>query len=209
MLTVVGFFVVERPANLIPVADKDTDTVASFGRMEQDDQDETARPTGGPFVGSIAPVPTIQSETLAVSKSVAPLQSGHVYGAENKNSRITLRIHRPTRVSVSGRRGQLLLQRSLQRDDIYRAPNLPDLTITTQDAGAVEVMFDGQSVGFVGSDGAMAQRVPLRRFAQAAPRSEADNTRLALEAFERAMSAKEAATAKRSDEARAIAPSAP
>jgi hypothetical protein len=206
ILAVVGSFVVERPANLIPVADKDTDMVASFSRMKQDDQDETARPTGGSVVASIAPVPTIQGENLAASESVAPLPSGHVYGAENNNSRITLRIHRPTRVIVSGRRGQFLLQRSLQRGDTYSAPNLPDLTITTEDAGAVEVMFDGQSVGFVGSDGAMAQ-VPLRRFAPAAPRNEEDNRRMALEAFERAMSAKEAA--KRSDEARATAPSAP
>jgi len=33
----------------------------------------------------------------------------------------------------------------MQAGDSYRAPNLPDLTVTTQDAGAVEVVFDEKS----------------------------------------------------------------
>jgi cytoskeleton protein RodZ len=91
------------------------------------------------------------------------LPDGKVYGADNRNSRLTLLIHRKTKLAVMGRRDKLLLQRRLEPGDSYRAPNLPDLTVTTADAGAVEVMFNGTSLGFVGEDGEAAIRVPLKR----------------------------------------------
>ena len=125
-------------------------TLASLGKTKQDGED---------FVASINPARV--SQTAPPSPSAAPLSSGRVYGADNTNSRLTLRVHRPTQVTVSGRRDQLLLKRSLQSGDTYRAPNLPNLAITTLDAGAVEVMFDGESIGFVGTDGASVSRVPL------------------------------------------------
>ena len=62
-----------------------------------------------------------------------------------------------------GRRDKLLLLRKLEPGDSYRAPNLPDLTVTTADAGAVEVMFNGTSLGFIGEDGEAAIHVPLKR----------------------------------------------
>jgi len=185
MLAVVGSFFIEPEANVMPVTDETTYVVSASSRTKQDDPGETGRPTGSRLASIAAPS----------------------YGAENTNSRITLHIHRPTQVVVLGRRGELLFQRSLQRYDTYRVPELPDLTVTTQDAGAVEVIFDGQSVGFLGRDGAVVQRVPLSRFAPFARLNEADQRAMALEAFERAMAAKEAA--RRSDEASAMTPSAP
>jgi len=102
-------------------------------------------------------------ETVADTDEQSVLPDGKVYGTENKNSRLTLRIHRKTKVAVMGRRDKLLLLRKLEPGDSYRAPNLPDLTVTTADAGAVEVMFNGTSLGFIGEDGEAAIHVPLKR----------------------------------------------
>jgi len=98
----------------------------------------------------------------APSVARAPQHEGTVYGAQNTNSRFTLRLHRPALVTVSGRSGQALFQHAMEGGDTYRAPNVADLTVTTPDAGAVEVLFDGHSIGVMGTDGVPVQRVPLR-----------------------------------------------
>jgi hypothetical protein len=92
------------------------------------------------------------------------------------------------------------LQRALQSGDIYRAPNLPNLTITTGDAGAIEVMFDGKSIGFVGRDGASVQHAPLM---PAYSSNEADKKATTQEAVERPRSAD--ALAMSAEEASAVA----
>ena len=93
-----------------------------------------------------------------------------MYGADNTNSRITLRFHRPARVSVHSRGERLLFSRAIEAGDSYRAPSLSNLTVTTDDAGAVEVLFSGTSAGFVGSDGQVVEKAPLAQLASLAPR---------------------------------------
>jgi hypothetical protein len=44
------------------------------------------------------------------------------------------------------------------------------LTVTTEDAGAVEVLFSGTSAGFVGGDGQVVDKAPLAQLASLAPR---------------------------------------
>ena len=66
---------------------------------------------------------------------------------------------------------------------IERPANL----VPVGDKDAVDMIFDDQSVGFVGRDGAVVQPVPLSRFVPTAPRNEAAKRAMALEAFERAM----------------------
>jgi hypothetical protein len=112
----------------------------------------------------------VQTASKAAPVPVAPLPQGRVYGADNANSHITLRFHRAARVSVHSRGERLLFSRAIQAGDSYRAPSLSNLTVTTDDAGAVEVLFDGTSAGFVGPDGGVVEKTPLARFASAAPR---------------------------------------
>ncbi len=92
----------------------------------------------------------------------APRPVGTVYGTQNAGSRFTLRLHRPTTIIVSARSGEQLFQHAMETGDTYRTPNLGDLTVTAPDAGAVEVLFDGASLGFLGGDGAAVQRASLR-----------------------------------------------
>jgi cytoskeleton protein RodZ len=90
----------------------------------------------------------------------AALPEGHAYGAENK-SRITLRAHKSTRVTVLGPNSRLYLDRLLLPGDTYLVPDTIGLTLSTSDGGAVEMIIDGSSVGYAGSDGAASAALSL------------------------------------------------
>jgi serine/threonine protein kinase len=133
---------------------------------------QTSLPSGPADASTVAPPAKVQTASVATPAPpvVAPLPAGRVYGADNTNSRITLRFHRPTRVSVHSRGERLLFSRGVQAGDSYRAPSLSNLTVTADDAGAVEVLFSGTSAGFVGSDGQAVEKAPLAQLASLAPR---------------------------------------
>jgi serine/threonine-protein kinase len=133
---------------------------------------QTSLPSGPADASTVAPPAKVQTASIAAPapRAVAPLPAGRVYGADNTNSRITLRFHRPTRVSVHSRGERLLFSRGVQAGDSYRAPSLSNLTVTTEDAGAIEVLFSGTSAGFVGSDGQVVEKAPLAQLASLAPR---------------------------------------
>ena len=133
---------------------------------------QTTLPSGPADASTVAPSANVQtaSKTASAQRTGAPLPAGRVYGADNTNSRMTLRFHRPTRVSVYSRGERLLFSRAIQAGDSYRAPSLANLTITAEDAGAIEVLFNGTSAGFVGSDGQAVEKAPLAQLASLAPR---------------------------------------
>jgi cytoskeleton protein RodZ len=91
----------------------------------------------------------------------ARLPTGKRYGTQNRNSRITLRVHRPTHVAVLGVRNRTFLDRVLWPGDTYRVPNMVGLRLNSPDAGAVELILDGGSMGFVGKNGAPARALSL------------------------------------------------
>ncbi|MBU6299493.1 MAG: DUF4115 domain-containing protein [Alphaproteobacteria bacterium] len=93
--------------------------------------------------------------------SEAPLPQGHVYGEQNKNPRLILRMRQVTRILVQGPEGMVYINRTLQPGDSYRVPNLVGLTLTTSDAGAVELDLDGQAVGLVGKAGQTVEALSL------------------------------------------------
>jgi cytoskeleton protein RodZ len=72
-----------------------------------------------------------------------------------------LRVHRPTHVAVQGARNRTFIDRPLAPGDTYRVPNMVGLRLTAPDAGAVELILDGVSVGFAGRDGATARNLSL------------------------------------------------
>jgi hypothetical protein len=97
-----------------------------------------------------------------VAVSVATPADGSTFGADAQDSRFTLSVRRPVQLTVFAGK-ETLWERQMQPGELYRAPNVADLAVTAADAGAVEVMFDGKSIGFVGKDRAAARQVPLRR----------------------------------------------
>jgi cytoskeleton protein RodZ len=90
------------------------------------------------------------------------LPPGQKLGAANRNSRVTLRVHKPVHVSVTGAtQGQFYINRNLNPGDTYAVPNLPGVKLSTSDSGAVEAIVDGNSAGFVGGDGIVAEGLSL------------------------------------------------
>jgi hypothetical protein len=132
---------------------------------------QTSLPEGPADASTVAPAVKVQTVSKAeqAARAAAALPKGRAYGADNANSRIMLRFHRPTRVAVHARQ-RLLFSRAVQPGDTYRAPSLAELAVTTEDAGAVEVLFNGASAGFVGENGTPVEKASLTRLASLAPR---------------------------------------
>ena len=107
-----------------------------------------------------APAPTIVPVEPA-RRVQAQLPAGKRYGTRNRASRITLRVHRPTHVAVQGARNRTFIDRVLWPGDTYRVPNMVGLRLSSPDAGAVELILDGSSMGFAGKDGATARGLSL------------------------------------------------
>jgi cytoskeleton protein RodZ len=91
----------------------------------------------------------------------AQFSPGNRLGLRNSGSRITLRAHGPTFVAVRDARGRIFLERRLARGDSYRVPNQPNMRLTARDGGAVEVILDGDSLGFAGSRGLQTNELAL------------------------------------------------
>ena len=107
------------------------------------------RPAEAPAGAQQAPAPNV------------PLPPGLKYGTQNAGSRLTLVAHRLTRVLIQGPNNTLLLNRLLQPGDSYLVPNMSGATLSTPDAGAVELILDGGSLGYAGKDGVVAEGLSL------------------------------------------------
>ena len=106
-----------------------------------------------------APTPAPQSSAqAAAAPAVSP---GQVYGARNRNPRVVLRARSDTRLTVRDSAGQILLNRDLKAGDSYQVPNLPGVTLATDDGSAVEVDLDGMALGRAGKPQEVLGRVSL------------------------------------------------
>ncbi|MGZ6006767.1 MAG: RodZ domain-containing protein [Rhizomicrobium sp.] len=99
--------------------------------------------------------------TPATTAPEAPLPAGTVYGQQNHNARVVLRIHVATRILVQGPDGIVYMNRTLNPGDTYQVPNKVGVTLTTTNAGAVELDLDGQSMGYAGQGAGVAEAISL------------------------------------------------
>jgi len=93
--------------------------------------------------------------------SIIGAAGGTVYGEQNRNPRVVLKVKADTRVTVRSEDGSLYLNRDLKAGDSYMVPNLPGLYLATSNAGAIEVDLDGQALGPVGQNQEILGRVSL------------------------------------------------
>jgi cytoskeleton protein RodZ len=70
-------------------------------------------------------------------------------------------VRRPTIVAIRDSRNRVFIDRKLAAGDTYRVPNRGDLWLTAIDAGAVEIVVDGASVGFAGAERATVRDLSL------------------------------------------------
>jgi cytoskeleton protein RodZ len=84
-----------------------------------------------------------------------------VYGQNNHNARVVLKAKGDTHITVRGANGTVFINRNLKAGDSYQLPNAVGLTLSTSDAGAVELNLDGQAIGVAGGVQQSADNVPL------------------------------------------------
>lgn len=120
--------------------------------------------TTNSLLNSTSTTPATQSLTgIQPSGEAAPppLPKGQVYGEANKNARVVLRMHDVARILVQGPDGKVLINRTLKPGDTYQVPNIVGLTLTTSNAGGVELDLDGVSMGMVGRSQETSEALPL------------------------------------------------
>lgn len=103
---------------------------------------------------------------MPASQATAPAASAansaeHVYGAPNVNPRVTLRALDDVRITVRNGQGQMILNRDLKSGDSFQVPNIPGVTMATNNAGAVELDLDGIALGRAGGPEQILGRVSL------------------------------------------------
>jgi cytoskeleton protein RodZ len=109
--------------------------------------------------------PTDQSATppgtTPVPQQEAAIPEGKVYGQQNHNARVVLHLTAPTRILVQGPNGATLINRALNAGDSYMVPDLVGVTLTTADAGAIQIELDGAVMGTAGKSGQIREAVSL------------------------------------------------
>jgi cytoskeleton protein RodZ len=113
---------------------------------------QTATPT------TITPAP---DQTTPPQQQEAAIPQGHVYGQLNRNSRVVIRLKEPTRILVQGPDGATYINRTLNAGDSYLVPDLVGMTLTTADAGAIQVELDGTVMGTAGKKGQIGESLSL------------------------------------------------
>jgi cytoskeleton protein RodZ len=117
--------------------------------------------TAAPNATSPAPNATQAPASPDAVQQQAAIPPGKVYGQQNKGARVILRIKQPTQVLVQGSDGRIFLNRALNAGDTYMVPDMVGVTLTTGNAGAVEVDLDGVAMGTVGKNGQVGDSFSL------------------------------------------------
>ena len=119
-------------------------------------------------VATVAVMPAAPDATAAtaVPPEAAPLPQGQVYGSSNKNARVVLHLTDAARILVLGPpesdgRSAVFINRTLNPGDSYRVPNFTGVTLTTSNAGAVQVELDGAVIGTAGRAQETAEAISL------------------------------------------------
>lgn len=121
-----------------------------------------AAPTGTPATDPLqAATGGLQSSGAAAPAAPPPIPQGQAYGIANKGSRVMLRMRDTARILVQGPDGRVYMNKTLKPGDSYQLPNTVGLTLTTSNAGAVQVDLDGQPVGVMGRSQETAEALSL------------------------------------------------
>lgn len=94
----------------------------------------------------------------------AAIEAPHVpktYGSEAGDVRVVIRAATDSWVQVESADEDILLSRVLKAGDSYRVPNRDGLTMMTGNAGALDIVVDGQSIGSLGPLGAVRRGITL------------------------------------------------
>jgi cytoskeleton protein RodZ len=95
--------------------------------------------------------PPAAASAPAAALSLPPVPQGQVYGAENIDSRVTIRARKNDAwIRVEDAQGHVLIEQTMAIGDIYRAPNAPGAILVARDASAFEILVGETSLGLAG-----------------------------------------------------------
>ncbi|MEJ1969817.1 MAG: RodZ domain-containing protein [Rhizomicrobium sp.] len=121
----------------------------------------TVRPAPTPPAATVQQQASVAPGAAPAAVPAAPLPQGQVYGKQNANPRVVLRVHQATHILVEGPDGMIYINRTLQPGDTYQVPNVVGLALSTPNANAVELDLDGESKGFAGKDAGPSEGLSL------------------------------------------------
>lgn len=110
----------------------------------------------------IPAVPSVAGGGDSAGRGDGGLTEGpRVYGEGNTGSRITLRAGGESWIQVRASDDTLLMTRTLRPGDSYKVPNQSGLKLMTGNAGALEILVDGETAPAIGAMGAVKRNVML------------------------------------------------
>jgi len=112
--------------------------------------------TNSALAGQVPAAPA-EASAPAASDTATPT----VYGKNNANPRVVLKAKNDTHITVRGGNGTVYINRNLKAGDTYQLPDVTGLTLSTTNAGAVEMDLDGQAIGVAGGVDQNADSIPL------------------------------------------------
>ncbi len=145
---------------------------AAIGDEEQGAQNDG----GGATPSAAADRPIVELENIgeppkpeqlaaapaSLQEKAGMIRTGRVFGADNAGSRILVRAKSNSWIQVRDDIGnQLMLTRLLRPGDSYRVPDRPGLKLLTGNAGALEILVDGEAVPSIGPVGTVRHGISL------------------------------------------------
>jgi cytoskeleton protein RodZ len=164
---------VEKAATAVaPVAA----TAATSTAANDSEAEDSELPT--PPANAVDEAPAAESSDPIVAALETPTQSApaggdaaptaieapHIpktYGSDSSDVRVVIRAATDSWVQVEAADEDILLSRVLKAGDSYRVPNRDGLTMMTGNAGALDIVVDGQSIGSLGPLGAVRKGIEL------------------------------------------------
>ncbi|MCH7486940.1 MAG: DUF4115 domain-containing protein [Proteobacteria bacterium] len=134
------------------------------GEVEQDTAgtEQAAEPPATGDAGQAPAAPAADEPEQAAVQAAAASSRGRVFGADNENSRIEVRAIMNSWIQVrDDADNRLLVTRMLRAGDSYRVPDRRGLKLLTGNAGALEILVDGEVVPSIGPVGKVLRAVAL------------------------------------------------
>jgi cytoskeleton protein RodZ len=105
------------------------------------------------------PVPSVPPSQAAAATTMPPLSM--TPPPLSDQPRIVLSANADAWLLVRDKSGQVLLNRVLHPGETWSVPLMPNLTLTTGNAGGTNIVVDGTTAPPLGADGAVRRDIPL------------------------------------------------
>ena len=116
-------------------------------------------PTAADSPAAPEPVQSVPPSQAAAATTMPPLTASSVPPTDQP--RIVLSANADAWLLVRDKSGQVLLNRVLHAGETWSVPLMPNLTLTTGNAGGTNIVVDGTSAPPLGADGAVRRDIPL------------------------------------------------